>query len=308
MPAAAQQRFANKSGHAPALLLDAGHRFPADTVRPLAAECRPRALRMLREALENLALDLSTAQFGFGSGNNIGVFDNIRFNGYITDEETVLNITTAASQNMVIDGAGYVQFQTNARFDDDVYAYFGTSDGSDIDFGIRYDTGNRRLDFTRIQSAAPTGTLGNWFRAAGYDTHYDGKWHITHADLHGEDGEPLATNTAAGEVLVSRGEGRIWVGAPPETVRPEVTASANGLRPARYVLTKDRHITIASEIGVYDYADKDVVGKGRLGPGEMLAVDLVNDTRLALIPVPAPVWLFGFGLVGLIGIARRNTA
>jgi len=26
-------------------------------------------------------------------------------------------------------------------------------------------------------------TLGHWFRAAGYDTHYDGKWHITHADL-----------------------------------------------------------------------------------------------------------------------------
>jgi arylsulfatase A-like enzyme len=26
-------------------------------------------------------------------------------------------------------------------------------------------------------------TLGHWFRAAGYDTHYDGKWHISHADL-----------------------------------------------------------------------------------------------------------------------------
>ncbi len=26
-------------------------------------------------------------------------------------------------------------------------------------------------------------TLGNWFRAAGYDTHYDGKWHLSHADL-----------------------------------------------------------------------------------------------------------------------------
>ncbi|MEW5811953.1 MAG: sulfatase-like hydrolase/transferase [Actinomycetota bacterium] len=26
-------------------------------------------------------------------------------------------------------------------------------------------------------------TLGNWFRAAGYDTHYDGKWHISFADL-----------------------------------------------------------------------------------------------------------------------------
>ena len=47
----------------------------------------------------------------------------------------------------------------------------------------------------------------------------------------------------------------------------------NGLRPARYVITKDRHITLASEIGVYDYNDKDVIEKGRLAPGEMLAVD-----------------------------------
>ena len=54
----------------------------------------------------------------------------------------------------------------------------------------------------------------------------------------------------------------------------------NGLRPARYVVSKDRHITIASEVGVYDYDEKDVVSKGRLGPGEMLAVDLVNGTLL----------------------------
>ena len=54
----------------------------------------------------------------------------------------------------------------------------------------------------------------------------------------------------------------------------------NGLRPARYVITKDRHITIASEVGVYDYDEKDVVEKGRLGPGEMLAVDLINGTLL----------------------------
>ena len=44
-------------------------------------------------------------------------------------------------------------------------------------------------------------TLGHWFRAAGYDTHYDGKWHISHADLHGDDGQPLPTNTATGDVL-----------------------------------------------------------------------------------------------------------
>ena len=54
----------------------------------------------------------------------------------------------------------------------------------------------------------------------------------------------------------------------------------NGLRPARYVLTKDRQLTIASEIGVYDYDEKDIAQKGRLGPGEMLAVDLVNGTLL----------------------------
>jgi glutamate synthase (NADPH/NADH) large chain len=47
----------------------------------------------------------------------------------------------------------------------------------------------------------------------------------------------------------------------------------NGLRPARYVITKDRHITLASEVGVYDYKPEDVVQKGRLKPGEMLAVD-----------------------------------
>ncbi|KUI39209.1 sulfatase-like hydrolase/transferase [Mycobacterium sp. GA-2829] len=43
-------------------------------------------------------------------------------------------------------------------------------------------------------------TLGNWFRAAGYDTHYDGKWHISHADLHDASGRPLATNDEAGTV------------------------------------------------------------------------------------------------------------
>ena len=47
----------------------------------------------------------------------------------------------------------------------------------------------------------------------------------------------------------------------------------NGLRPARYVLTKDGIITLASEIGIWDYEEKDVLEKGRVGPGEMLAVD-----------------------------------
>ncbi len=47
----------------------------------------------------------------------------------------------------------------------------------------------------------------------------------------------------------------------------------NGLRPARFVVTKDRVITLASEVGVYAYDEKDVIEKGRLKPGQMMAVD-----------------------------------
>ncbi len=56
----------------------------------------------------------------------------------------------------------------------------------------------------------------------------------------------------------------------------------NGLRPARYIVTKDRHFTIASEIGVWDYAPEDVVTKGRIKPGQMIAADL--ETGRILLP------------------------
>ncbi|MDJ0870247.1 MAG: glutamate synthase large subunit [Gammaproteobacteria bacterium] len=54
----------------------------------------------------------------------------------------------------------------------------------------------------------------------------------------------------------------------------------NGLRPARFVVTRDRHITLASEVGVYDYAPEEVVRKGRLKPGEMMAADTVTGELL----------------------------
>ncbi len=47
----------------------------------------------------------------------------------------------------------------------------------------------------------------------------------------------------------------------------------NGLRPARWVITKNGYITLASEIGTYGYQPEDVVAKGRVGPGQILAVD-----------------------------------
>ncbi|KFN52063.1 hypothetical protein N790_12980, partial [Arenimonas malthae CC-JY-1] len=58
------------------------------------------------------------------------------------------------------------------------------------------------------------------------------------------------------------------------------TLDRNGLRPARWLLTADRTLVVASETGVYDVADADVVAKGKLGPGEMLAVDLARGELL----------------------------
>ncbi|MDX1269179.1 MAG: glutamate synthase central domain-containing protein, partial [Oceanisphaera sp.] len=47
----------------------------------------------------------------------------------------------------------------------------------------------------------------------------------------------------------------------------------NGLRPARWVITKNGFITLASEIGTFQYKPEDVVAKGRVGPGRIVAVD-----------------------------------
>jgi glutamate synthase (NADPH) large chain len=55
------------------------------------------------------------------------------------------------------------------------------------------------------------------------------------------------------------------------------TLDRNGLRPARYVLTSNRCLTIASESGVWDYPPEQVLKQGKLGPGDMIALDL--ETR-----------------------------
>ncbi len=50
----------------------------------------------------------------------------------------------------------------------------------------------------------------------------------------------------------------------------------NGLRPARYIVTNDGMILMGSEVGVIDIPDENVKEKGRLGPGKLIAVDLVQ--------------------------------
>ena len=48
----------------------------------------------------------------------------------------------------------------------------------------------------------------------------------------------------------------------------------NGLRPCRYKVTKDGLVVAGSEAGVLTLNDDDVIVKGRLGPGQMIGVDL----------------------------------
>ncbi len=48
----------------------------------------------------------------------------------------------------------------------------------------------------------------------------------------------------------------------------------NGLRPARYAITRDGYIVVGSEAGVVPLDESEIIEKGRLGPGQMIAFDL----------------------------------
>jgi glutamate synthase domain-containing protein 2/glutamate synthase domain-containing protein 1/glutamate synthase domain-containing protein 3 len=54
----------------------------------------------------------------------------------------------------------------------------------------------------------------------------------------------------------------------------------NGLRPARYKISDDGLLTLGSEVGLLTIDDAKVIEKGRLGPGEMIAVDTVKGVLL----------------------------
>lgn len=47
----------------------------------------------------------------------------------------------------------------------------------------------------------------------------------------------------------------------------------NGLRPARYTITKNDTMVVASEVGVMDFDPSEIAEKGRLQPGKILLID-----------------------------------
>ncbi len=77
------------------------------------------------------------------------------------------------------------------------------------------------------------------------------------------------------------------------------TLDRNGLRPARYKVTRDGLVVLGSEVGIVDLDDAQVIESGRLGPGEMLAVDtarkrLLRDEEIKeelAVRKPYPVWI-----------------
>src|SRR3954454_8725612 len=87
----------------------------------------------------------------------------------------------------------------------------------------------------------------------------------------------------------------------------------NGLRPARYWITDDGRVVLASEVGVLDIAPERVVRKGRLQPGRMFLVDtaagrIVDDTELKdelAAENPYGDWLHA-GLMSLEDLPERE--
>lgn len=58
------------------------------------------------------------------------------------------------------------------------------------------------------------------------------------------------------------------------------TLDRNGLRPARYEITNDGMVYFGSEVGSQIIPQETVVKKGRLGPGQMFALDLKQNKIL----------------------------
>ena len=102
----------------------------------------------------------------------------------------------------------------------------------------------------------------------------------------------------------------------------------NGLRPARYLITNDGLVCLSSETGILEPDPSKILTKGRLGPGQMFSVDLVNHKVLNNLDIkykvatkyPYRQWLKDYqikvnpqnyytsGNSDLINIARLHTA
>ena len=68
-------------------------------------------------------------------------------------------------------------------------------------------------------------------------------------------------------------------------IRIGAVLDRNGLRPSRFIVTKDNLVVMSSEVGVLEVPQEDILQKGRLQPGKMFLVDthqgrIIDDTEI----------------------------
>jgi glutamate synthase domain-containing protein 2/glutamate synthase domain-containing protein 1/glutamate synthase domain-containing protein 3 len=82
-------------------------------------------------------------------------------------------------------------------------------------------------------------------------------------------------------------------------IRIGAVLDRNGLRPSRFIVTKDNLVVMSSEVGVLEVPQEDILQKGRLQPGKMFLVDthqgrIIDDTeikRTTSTQQPYRVWV-----------------
>jgi len=180
----------------------------------------------------------------------------------------------------------------------DVGVYTWESAGGNPDGYIRYDV---TQDGAGGWISAPSQFLGNWSNLDGVGTlSYDHQ----------------IFNLGAAVFLVN--VGAIIVGADGSsaqqiiTLDPPVVGSwetfSMSILEADWVITTGNWSSLLANVSSLSLKIEAVGNNDQ--PGDIDGIDNVflSDTPLSAVPVPATVWLFGSGLLGLVGMARRKKA
>ena len=112
-------------------------------------------------------------------------------------------------------------------------------------------------------------------------------------------GESLTFTTFADVSIVSLGSTDLWnVGT--ETLSSSYGTKTDNKDPGNFSVLNFSNASGFNEITFNWSVDSGVDSVGSVGIGDI--------TDITVVPLPAAFWLFGSGLIGLIGIARRKKA
>lgn len=131
-----------------------------------------------------------------------------------------------------------------------------TSDSGSVDNVFEYLIENGKDFFKAVRSMFPP----PWQNLPKVDSKIRAFYEYTSTNSEAWDG-PAAVNFTDGRYLAC-------------------VMDRNGLRPAKFIITKDERILIASELGVLDIPDELIEEQGKLNSGEIIAVDTLHGQVL----------------------------